>query len=143
MERREFLTALPSLAWLWAGKPPLPEPPLPEPPLPEPPLPEPPRRTLLQTCTVAGFQYYAGPQIWKEMAPGDSLHLVREPWNVHDRNAVALFWKDRKIGYLPRHENALAASLLDQGKTVCGAVAARGDVREPWGCLQVAVWMEE
>ena len=133
MERREFLTALPSLAWLWAGRPPLPVPP----------EPAPPHRTLLQTCTVAGFQYYEGLKVLHEMKPGDGVRLVREPWNVHDRNAVALHWKDRKIGYLPRHENALPASLMDQGKAVYATVVARGDLREAWKCLQVAVWMEE
>ena len=133
MERREFLTALPSLAWLWAGKPPLPAPP----------EPAPPRRTLLQTCAVAGFQFYEGPKALREMTPGDGVRLVREPWNVHDRNAVALHWKDRKLGYVPRHENALAASLLDQGRRVFGTVTARRDAADSWRRIEVALWMEE
>ena len=111
------------------------------PPLPLPP--EPPRRTLLHTCPVAGFQFHEGPRVFGALAPGDAVDLVREPANPHDRRAVALHWKGRKLGFVPRDENGLASSLMDQGKTLRGTVAALGDPDVPWSCVEVAIWLED
>ncbi|MGA9750185.1 MAG: HIRAN domain-containing protein [Acidobacteriota bacterium] len=130
MERREFLTTIPSLAWLWAGKLPIPTPP------------EPVRRTLIQSSPVAGFQFYEGPKVSPNIAPGDRLALVREPGNPHDRLAVAVHWQSRKLGYLPRDVNGLPSSLLDQGRTVYATVTARRESHDPWRRLEIEVWLE-
>ena len=55
-------------------------------------------------------------------------HLVPEPDNPWDRNAVAVYVDGRKVGYLPREHTAAYASLLGQiwanyrGRAVCRAV---------------------
>ena len=130
MERREFLSVIPSLAWLWAGKLPIPSPP------------EPVSRRLIQSCPVAGFQFYEGPKVSPSIAPGDRLVLVREPGNPHDRLAVAVRWRSRKLGYLPRDVNGLPSSLLDQGRTVYATVTAKRESRDPWRRLEIDLWLE-
>ncbi len=130
MERREFLSVIPSLAWLWAGKLPIPSPP------------EPVSRRLIQSCSVAGFQFYEGPKASPSIAPGDRLALLREPGNPYDPLAVAVHWRSRKLGYLPRDVNGLPSSLLDQGRTVYATVAAKRESREPWRRLEIDLWLE-
>jgi len=59
-------------------------------------------------------------------------HLVPEPDNPWDRNAVAVYVDGRKVGYLPREHTAAYASLLTQvwtnyrGRAVCRAVVGGG-----------------
>jgi hypothetical protein len=48
--------------------------------------------------------------------PGDPLRLVREPRNIHDRNAIAIVTKRGvRVGYLSRQYAAVWASKLDRG----------------------------
>jgi len=49
------------------------------------------------------------------LVPGDALRLVREPENEHDDSAVAVHWNSAQLGYLPREQNGVVATLLDQG----------------------------
>jgi hypothetical protein len=46
---------------------------------------------------------------------GSPLELVRDEDNKHDPDAVALYFKDYKLGYIPAHENETISQLLDMG----------------------------
>jgi hypothetical protein len=72
------------------------------------------RGILLQRSTVAGFRHHEAPMLWPALRPGCLLDLVREADNASDSEAVAIYWRGRKLGYLPRGENLMAASLLDR-----------------------------
>ena len=84
-------------------------------------------RRMLIECAVAGVSYRVAPDsvIWDELEPGSKLTLVREQGNVHDYNAVALALDDGYdyegeecgmiIGYIPRTENYIVASMFDLG----------------------------
>jgi hypothetical protein len=72
------------------------------------------RGILLQRSAVAGFRHHEAPMLWPALQPGSLLDLVREPDNASDSGAVAVYWRGRKLGYLPRGENLMAASLLDR-----------------------------
>jgi hypothetical protein len=39
--------------------------------------------------------------------------LRKEPNNEHDECAIALFWQDEKIGYVPASCNEIIARLID------------------------------
>jgi hypothetical protein len=67
----------------------------------------------IQQFFVAGFKYYAGPRIINGMKQGDLLEMRREPNNRYDRSAVALFWNEHKIGFLPAAGNDTISKLLD------------------------------
>ena len=95
------------------------------------------RRLLLQTSPVAGFQYYRGEEIWEEMHIGDSLRLVREPGNLYDEKAVEVYWKSKKIGYLPRVENKTISELMDRGHRLSAQLVDKQESWDPWERLTV------
>ena len=87
---------------------------------------------------IAGLQFYAygstdeltGERIIP--LPGDRLHLVREPANEHDANAVQVWWRNgHMLGHLPRSVAAAVAPLLDGGAPARAYVAQPGD-GEAW-----------
>ena len=71
-------------------------------------------RLPLLTTQLAGFQYYAGKQIWNELRDEDELILRREPDNRYDSRAVEIYWRDYKLGYIPRRDNTVIAQLMDR-----------------------------
>ena len=72
-------------------------------------------RLLVQSAPLAGFRYHAAAEVWPELRVGDALGLEREPDNPHDPNAIAVTWRGRKLGYVPRRDNATLAWGLDRG----------------------------
>lgn len=70
------------------------------------------KQTLLQ-CFVAGFSYYHGPQLLGKMEIGDTIKLVREPTNKFDNKAIALYFKNNKIGFIPRTDNQVLSNIMD------------------------------
>jgi hypothetical protein len=72
------------------------------------------RCVVIQRSAVAGFRHHEAPLLWPTLRAGAPLDLVREADNATDADAVAVYWRGRKLGYLPRGENLMAASLLDR-----------------------------
>ena len=70
---------------------------------------------LVQDSPLAGFRYGEAAEVWPLLRQGDALQLLREPDNAHDPNAVRVEWQGRKLGYVPRRENAAVAWGLDRG----------------------------
>ena len=70
---------------------------------------------VVQRSPLAGFRHHDGREIWRDMKVGDRLQLVREPDNPYDANAIGVEWRGRKLGYLPRRENAAVSRQLDRG----------------------------
>lgn len=100
------------------------------------------REFLLLETNVAGYRYYEGDKLRQLLTPGDPLELRREPWNVHDEKAVALYWRNRKLGYIPRVDNAVIANLLDQGRVLHTYIQEKRQTRNPWERLWVRVEMK-
>lgn len=96
-------------------------------------------RLTIQESAVAGFQYHAGPALFDRLAPGQPVELAREPDNRFDPRAVRLDWHGHKIGYLPRHENAAVAQMLDRGETLTAIISQRRAEANPWRRLAVRV----
>ena len=72
------------------------------------------RQILLQRSHLAGFRHHEAPALWPALRRGAPLNLVREAENPSDADAVAVYWRGRKLGYLPHGENLMAACLLDR-----------------------------
>lgn len=96
---------------------------------------------LLQDSPLAGFQYHAGKVLWPQLRVGDALTLVREPDNAHDARAVRVEWRGRKIGYVPRRENADIARLMDGGQPLAARITRLADVRDPWSRVRFEILM--
>lgn len=80
------------------------------------------RRIPIQLCTLAGFRHHEAPRLWPALRGHDILTLVREADNPYDPDAVALYWKGRKLGYLPRGKNFMVARLLDGARPLSARV---------------------
>jgi len=70
---------------------------------------------LVQSSPLAGLRYGEGAEVWPLLRKGDTLELVPEPGNAHDPNAVRVEWRGRKLGYVPRRDNAALAWGLARG----------------------------
>lgn len=79
---------------------------------------------VVQHSPLAGFRHYDGPGLWREIAPGDQLELVREPQNPYDAGAIRVDWHGRKLGYVPQRDNAAIARQMDRGVALEARVAA-------------------
>ena len=72
------------------------------------------KRHFLHT-NIAGFMYWDGCESFHFLKMGEELKLVREEDNRHDPNAVAVYYKDYKLGFIPNSENGAFAQFLDMG----------------------------
>lgn len=52
-------------------------------------------------------------EIIKTLSKGDNLSLVAEPDNAYDSDAIAIYYDDDKLGYVPREVNQDMRSLTD------------------------------
>lgn len=103
-----------------------------------------PRRLVLQESPVAGFQFHDGAAAWPRLAEGAKLRLVREADNRHDDRAVTVWFGDRKLGYVPRKDNAAVAQLLDRGEALEAAVTRLTESPDPWERVRFEVrWKDK
>ena len=86
---------------------------------------------------LAGFRHHRAGGIWPFLKPGLELRLRREPWNRHDPQAVAVYYRQEKLGYLPRTDNAAVARWPDQGRALRASIAALGADAQRGGRLQL------
>ena len=66
-------------------------------------------------CNLAGFTYWEGCIAFEKLKVGTKLDLVREEFNRHDPDAVAIYFRDMKLGFIPRHLNEVIAQFMDMG----------------------------
>ena len=97
---------------------------------------------VVQSSPLAGFRYHAAAEVWEELQVGDLLELAREPDNPHDRNAVSVSWRSRKLGYVPRHENAALAWALDRGASFTARISRLAPGAKPSRRLEFEVVAE-
>ena len=99
-------------------------------------------RILVQSSPLAGFGYHEAAAVWQELAVGDRLDLVREPSNPYDANAVRVEWRGRKLGYVPRAENAALAWAMDRGEPVSARISALREHKNPRLRIEFEVFVE-
>lgn len=99
-------------------------------------------RLLVQSSPLAGFRYHAAVQVWDELHVGDTLDLSREPDNPYDSNAVSVSWRGRKLGYVPRRENAALAWGIDRGERLLARISRLSPHPNPARRLEFEVYIE-
>jgi len=77
----------------------------------------------VQSSPLAGFSYHDATGFWEVLRVGDALELRREADNPHDARAVAVWWRGRKLGYVPRRENSALAWGMDRGERVSARIS--------------------
>lgn len=69
------------------------------------------------TFDIAGFSYWEGCIVFNELKIGTELALVREEENKFDPYAVAIYYGESKIGFIPRDKNHEISKFLELGYT--------------------------
>lgn len=64
---------------------------------------------------IAGFTFYEGCMAIHRLRPGTKLTMERDADNRYDENAVAIYFDDFHLGYVPRSCNEQLAQLMDMG----------------------------
>lgn len=95
----------------------------------------------LRDCRIAVSQYYGCHAVLGRLKVGDALQLHRQSNNLHDGRAIEVFWREHKLGYLPRLDNAAAASLLDRAQSLRAEIVGIDDLDEEWEPVRLRVWV--
>ncbi|MBP2624014.1 HIRAN domain-containing protein [Streptococcus oricebi] len=61
---------------------------------------------------ISGFAYHDGLEVIEELKLGQPVQLVVEPDNPYDPKAVAIYYSEHKIGYVPNYKNQDLFTLL-------------------------------
>lgn len=97
---------------------------------------------LVQSSPLAGFRYGEAAAVMPMLQLGDALELVREEDNPHDPNAVRVEWRGRKLGYVPRRQNAALAWGLDRGTPMRARVSRLTEHPNPARRIEFEVYLE-
>lgn len=105
---------------------------------------------LKEKLPIVGMRYQGGiVDLLRGIHLGSRITFIREPENAYDQKAImALDDQGRKVGYIPRLENAILSALMDAGKTMYGIVSyipQPGELRlsGPPAVLYVDLYMRE
>jgi len=99
-------------------------------------------RLLVQSSPLAGFGYSEAAALWPQLRVGDELTLVREADNPRDASAVRIEWQGRKLGYVPRRENAAVAHGLDRGAALRARLTRLEEHPNPARRVEFEVYIE-
>ncbi len=98
------------------------------------------QKIYLLQCFVAGFRFYNGMQLLNNMNVGDMLALKREPNNEYDDCAIALYWNNEKIGFIPSSDNEILSRLIDANALeLLAEITHLNKQVQPWENLCIAV----
>jgi hypothetical protein len=99
------------------------------------------RKIYLQQFFVAGFRHYKGMELLEYMQENDFLELRREPDNEYDNSAIALYWQQEKIGYVPADLNELISRLIDaKALPLIGTITHLKKEVKPWERVAGAIY---
>jgi hypothetical protein len=76
------------------------------------------KRRHFDHFNIAGFTYYEGALAFEHLKVGTQLKLVSEPTNIYDEHAVAIYYNDLKLGFIPIGNNKPISELLRAGVDV-------------------------
>lgn len=98
---------------------------------------------FLLDIVVAGTTFCpVVPALRAEMLPETMLRMVRCPDNEHDRYAIAIYYKENRIGYVPRELNLVISRLMDAGKEFYARVVEVKQLNE-WSRIAAKIFMVE
>ena len=66
---------------------------------------------------IVGFSYCKEENIFEKLTVGTELQLVAEPKNEYDKYAVAIYFNEYKLGFVPQNQNKTISKFLNLGHT--------------------------
>ncbi len=76
---------------------------------------QPVKKTHLTNFHIAGFGFWEGCEAFEHLKIGTKLELVREADNPFDPYAVAIYYDEYKLGFIPRTSNHDISKYMDMG----------------------------
>ena len=73
------------------------------------------KKVHLTNFHIAGFGYWEGCEAFEQLKIGTKLELAREADNLFDPYAVAIYYGEYKLGFIPRGSNHDISKYLDMG----------------------------
>lgn len=73
------------------------------------------KKKHLMNFDIAGFTYWEGCEVFHELKVGAELKLEREKNNPFDPYAVAIYFGEYKLGFIPRGANHDISKFLELG----------------------------
>jgi hypothetical protein len=70
---------------------------------------------IYDSFNIAGFSYCDRNDIVEELRVGFELKLITEPNNKYDKYAVAIYYDEHKLGYIPMKKNKNISQLINLG----------------------------
>ncbi len=102
------------------------------------------REIFLINVHIAGTSYVEDiEEIESELIEGDMIVMKREPDNQYDELAILILdKKGRKIGYVPRNNNAILARLMDAGKIIFAKIISKNRA-DYWLKIDIEIYLKE
>ncbi len=92
---------------------------------------------------IAGFTYYDGVLVFNKLKIGTELQLKAEPQNRYDEEAVAIYFGESKLGYVPESNNKALSVILNAGQDIFDARVQRVDKKvHPEQQISVVVFVK-
>ena len=102
------------------------------------------KNRMLFNSNLAGFSHWEGALVADQLEVGTKLDMVCEFDNPYDADAIALYYKDTKLGYIPRELNSVLAQLLYFGHNIFECVVIKKDLSEtPEHQFDIAVYITD
>lgn len=80
--------------------------------------------------------------LYPSLPPDTVLRMVRQPHNEHDEYAIALYYEEHRIGYVPQELNLVISRLMDAGKEFYARVVTVRRIND-WIRISAQVFMIE
>lgn len=100
------------------------------------------KKHLLVDTAVFGYSYNDGKSILHCIKIGDKLALKRELSKPYDENAIEIYWRDKKIGYVPRVDNSVIPQMMDRGEKLTCSIPWLKLSDDPWERIGIKIEVE-
>ena len=101
------------------------------------------REIFLLDIVVAGTSFCPIVQeLYPTLLPDTVLRMVRQPHNEHDENAIAIYYEEHRIGYVPQELTLVISRLMDAGKEFYARVVQVKKIHE-WVRISAKLFMIE
>ena len=100
------------------------------------------KEILVLKCLVAGTSFRKLDKVSDDLKELVQLEIKRESKNEFDEFAVALYFQETKVGYIPRDKNEVLARLMDAGKQFYATICAK-EMEGNWLKLEIKVILKD
>ncbi len=100
------------------------------------------RELLVLECLAAGTSFRKLDKVQDELKETVQLEMKREGDNKFDPFAIALWFQNTKVGYIPKEKNEVLARLMDAGKQFYATIYAK-EMEGNWLKLEIKVMLKD